>query len=119
MENLACKELIVYPSMISIIIHKQTQEANTREKALKLQDDTNNKNTVKLIFTWGIKRLFFFFNQSKNWISKADFQSEQYSKIPGSFKMILTLYGRNYMVCFSDIVGADQEILSSIFEIRI
>lgn len=51
MENLACKELIVYPSMISIIIHKQTQEANTRDKALKLQDDTNNKNTVKLIFT--------------------------------------------------------------------
>lgn len=52
MENLSCKELVVYPSMISIIIHKQTQEANTREKALlKLQDDTNNKNIVMLMFT--------------------------------------------------------------------
>lgn len=52
MENLLCKELIIYPSVITITIHKQTQEANTREKAvLKLQDDTNNKNIVRLMFT--------------------------------------------------------------------
>lgn len=61
------------------------------------------------------EKTFFFINQR----TEADFQREQCSKVPGSFKMILTLYGRNYMVCFPDIVGGDQEILSSIFEIRI
>jgi len=60
----------------------------------------------------------FFFYQSKDGVSEADFQREQYSKIPGSFKTILTLYGRNHMACFSDKVGGDQDILSSIFEIR-